>query len=215
MLLISIPLIIRLQITVQQKAILLLIFGMGGFVIVASILTKIYCLVPELISYIYMNWYFREASVTVYVTNLPTVWPLVREVSKRLGLSMSSHSNSQGYGSKSFRSQGRQLDSKSHNGGGSRSVEMRSFNRSRIHHVRGTNGGSESQEYINGYSTSENPSVDADPMHIKREVTYTVESVRVDDFDRKEWPIGVGESVVTGNAHNKNLTTSRARNNEM
>jgi hypothetical protein len=64
----------------QQKGVLLVIFGMGGFVIVASILTKVYCLVPSLISYVYMNWYFREASVAVYVTNLPTIWPLLREL---------------------------------------------------------------------------------------------------------------------------------------
>lgn len=64
---------------------LVLVFGMGGFVIVAATLTKVYCLVPKLISYVYMNWYFREASVAVYVTNLPTLWPLVRDVSKLLG----------------------------------------------------------------------------------------------------------------------------------
>ena len=73
-----------LRLPLQQKVILLAIFGMGGFIIVAAILTKLYCLVPELISYVYMNWYFREASVAVYVTNLPAVWPLLREIFPRL-----------------------------------------------------------------------------------------------------------------------------------
>jgi len=79
-LLIGIPILASIRLPLQQKAILLMVFGMGFFVIVAAILTKVYCLVPALISYVYMNWYFREASVAMYVTNLPTVWPLLRDV---------------------------------------------------------------------------------------------------------------------------------------
>jgi hypothetical protein len=52
---------------------------MGVFVIAAAFLTKIYSLVPSLVSYSYLNWYFREASVSVYVTNLPAVWALLRD----------------------------------------------------------------------------------------------------------------------------------------
>lgn len=53
---------------------------MGAFVIAAAILTKVYSLDPDLVSYAYLNWYFREASVSVYVTNLPAVWALSRDV---------------------------------------------------------------------------------------------------------------------------------------
>jgi len=56
------------------------IFGMGGFVIVAAIIRAIYCLVPSLISYVYMNWYFREASVAIYVTTLPGIWVFLKEM---------------------------------------------------------------------------------------------------------------------------------------
>jgi hypothetical protein len=49
-------------------------------VIVAAILNKVYCLVPSLISYVYMNWYFREATVAILVTNLPLIWSLLRDV---------------------------------------------------------------------------------------------------------------------------------------
>jgi hypothetical protein len=77
---IGIPILASIRLPMQQKAVLLVIFGMGFFVIVAAILTKVYCLVPALISYVYMNWYFREASVAMYVTNLPTIWPLLRDV---------------------------------------------------------------------------------------------------------------------------------------
>lgn len=80
MLLIAVPLLLSVRLPLQQKAVLLIVFGMGIFVIVAAILTKIYCLVPSLISYIYLNWYFREASVSIYVTNLPALWSLARDL---------------------------------------------------------------------------------------------------------------------------------------
>lgn len=62
-----------------------MVFGMGGFVIVAAVHRAIYCLVPSLISYVYTNWYFREASVAVYVTNLPGIWLLLRDIFPGLG----------------------------------------------------------------------------------------------------------------------------------
>ncbi|KAL3471449.1 hypothetical protein BJX99DRAFT_24649 [Aspergillus californicus] len=80
MLLIGLPLLMQVRIPLKQKLILIVIFGMGIFVIVAAILTKVYCLVPSLISYVYMNWYFRETTVAILVTNLPLIWSLLRDV---------------------------------------------------------------------------------------------------------------------------------------
>ena len=80
MLLIGLPLLMQVRVPLKQKLILVVIFGMGVFVIVAAILTKVYCLVPELISYVYMNWYFRETTVAILVTNLPLIWSLLRDV---------------------------------------------------------------------------------------------------------------------------------------
>lgn len=80
MLLIGLPLLVQVRVPLKQKLILLVIFGMGIFVIVAAILTKVYCLVPALISYVYMNWYFRETTVAILVTNLPLIWSLLRDV---------------------------------------------------------------------------------------------------------------------------------------
>ncbi|PGH12654.1 hypothetical protein AJ79_04152 [Helicocarpus griseus UAMH5409] len=80
MLLVAIPLLMTVRLPLKQKAILLFIFGLGIFVIIAALLTKIYCLVPSLISYVYMNWYFREATVAVLVTNLPLTWSLLRDI---------------------------------------------------------------------------------------------------------------------------------------
>jgi hypothetical protein len=79
-LLVAIPLLMKLRIPIQQKIILVSVFGMGIFAIAAAILTKVYSLDPNLVSYAYLNWYFREASVSVYVTNLPAVWALIRDL---------------------------------------------------------------------------------------------------------------------------------------
>ncbi|KAK5094999.1 hypothetical protein LTS08_008395 [Lithohypha guttulata] len=77
---VGLPPMLRARLSLQQKLILVVVFGMGSFVVVAAILRAIYCLVPSLVSYIYMNWYFREASVAVYVTNVPAVWVLLRDI---------------------------------------------------------------------------------------------------------------------------------------
>ncbi|KAK5072258.1 hypothetical protein LTR70_010510 [Exophiala xenobiotica] len=87
---IGLPPVLKARLSIQQKLILGVVFGMGSFVIIAAILRAIYCVVPSLVSYIYMNWYFREASVAVYVTNAPAIWVLLRDISpglQRLGYS--------------------------------------------------------------------------------------------------------------------------------
>jgi hypothetical protein len=78
--LIGIPPVLSARLSLQQKLILGIIFGMGGFVIIAAILRAIYCTVPSLVSYVYMNWYFREASVAIYVTTLPGIWVFLKEM---------------------------------------------------------------------------------------------------------------------------------------
>jgi hypothetical protein len=78
MLCIPLPLITRLAMPWKQKGILLVIFSMGIFVILAALLTKIFNL-TNIWDPTYMLWYTREASVAVYVSNLPMIWPLLRE----------------------------------------------------------------------------------------------------------------------------------------
>ncbi|KAH7060499.1 hypothetical protein B0J12DRAFT_335863 [Macrophomina phaseolina] len=77
-LLIPIPMITKLNMPVRQRLILGLVFSMGIFVIIAAILTKVYNL-SNVYDASYMLWYTREASVAVYVSNLPMIWPLMRE----------------------------------------------------------------------------------------------------------------------------------------
>lgn len=78
MLLIPLPLVTRLVVPWRQKAILLVIFSMGIFVIAAAILTKVFNL-GSVYDPGYMLWYTRESSVAVYVSNIPLIWPLLRE----------------------------------------------------------------------------------------------------------------------------------------
>ncbi|KAH9886372.1 hypothetical protein F4778DRAFT_479071 [Xylariomycetidae sp. FL2044] len=75
---IPIPLILRISLPWRQKAVLGLVFGMGIFVIVAALLTKVFNL-SNIWDPSYMLWYVREASVAIYVSNLPMIWPLLRE----------------------------------------------------------------------------------------------------------------------------------------
>lgn len=78
MLLIPLPLITRLNVPWRHKLVLLGIFGLGAFVIVAAILTKVFNL-GNIWDSGYMLWYTRESSVAVYVANIPFIWPLVKD----------------------------------------------------------------------------------------------------------------------------------------
>ncbi|KAI5252047.1 hypothetical protein E4T42_03743 [Aureobasidium subglaciale] len=78
MLVIPFPLILQVSIGMKQKLVLLCIFSMGIFVIIAAALTKAEFF-RSIYAENYMFWYTREASVAVYVANLPCIWPLLRE----------------------------------------------------------------------------------------------------------------------------------------
>ncbi|KFY09694.1 hypothetical protein V492_05385 [Pseudogymnoascus sp. VKM F-4246] len=163
---IGIPILVQVRLPIQQKAILLVIFGMGFFVIIAAILTKVYCLVPSLISYVYMNWYFREASVAMYVTNLPVIWPLFREVFPNLNLSgsrMKATGNTSGATRPWAHSGSRARIT-------SKDYDLKEFKRTR---------GAESQERINDSDSSEG-GLEQGPIEIQRDVTFTVQSESVD-----------------------------------
>ncbi|KAJ4322028.1 hypothetical protein N0V94_002607 [Neodidymelliopsis sp. IMI 364377] len=75
---VPIPMIMSLSLPTKQKIGLGILFSMGTFVIIAAILTKVYNL-SDVYDTAYMLWYTREASVAVYVANLPGIWPLLRE----------------------------------------------------------------------------------------------------------------------------------------
>jgi hypothetical protein len=72
------PLFLTLRLPLAQKLSVLFVFGLGAFVIVAALLNKIFNL-TDVYSTVYMLWYVREASTAVYVSNIPMIWPLLRE----------------------------------------------------------------------------------------------------------------------------------------
>lgn len=80
MLVIGIPILVLVRVPLQQKIGIIMVFGMGIFVIVAAILCKVYSTLPSLLndSINYTFWYLRETTVAVYVVNLPALWPLLR-----------------------------------------------------------------------------------------------------------------------------------------
>ena len=75
---IPLPLLLRMKMAWKNKVVLVFIFSMGLFVVLAALLTKIFNLL-NVWDPVYMLWYVREASVAVYVSNLPMIWPLMRE----------------------------------------------------------------------------------------------------------------------------------------
>ncbi|KAK3936785.1 hypothetical protein QBC46DRAFT_357189 [Diplogelasinospora grovesii] len=78
MLCIPLPLIRKMAMPVKQKLVLFFLFSLGFFVIIAAVMTKVFNL-KDMFDPVYMLWYVREASVAVYVANLPSIWPLLRE----------------------------------------------------------------------------------------------------------------------------------------
>ncbi|GAM88110.1 hypothetical protein ANO11243_061410 [Dothideomycetidae sp. 11243] len=79
MLFIPLPMVLGVKVNPKQKMVLLVLFSMGLFVIASALTTKIeYYISIYDVNFVF--WYFREASVAVYVANLPMIWPLMREV---------------------------------------------------------------------------------------------------------------------------------------
>lgn len=164
---IAIPILVKMQVPFLQRAILIAIFGMGVFIILAAILTKLFSIYPPLLTYAYLNWYCREASVCVYVTNLPAIWTLVLDVFPRL--------RSLGRGTRNT--------SGSNHGAQSRVVRGQDYklqNFSRLGSTTGTPGvkNSESQEYI--VSDVKDPQ---GGLHINKDVTFTVKRNSLSDED--------------------------------
>ncbi|TKX25363.1 hypothetical protein C1H76_2367 [Elsinoe australis] len=79
MLFIPLPMVLGVKVPIRQKLILLILFSMGLFVIAAAILTKV-AFWKDIYDINFMYWYIREASVAVYVANIPCIWPLIREI---------------------------------------------------------------------------------------------------------------------------------------
>ncbi|MCJ1467499.1 hypothetical protein MMC07_006124 [Pseudocyphellaria aurata] len=181
MLVIAIPLLISIRLPVQQKVVLLIIFGMGVFVIVSAILTKIYCLVPSLVTYVYLKWYFREASVSVYVTNLPALWSLLRDIFPHLK-SWGFESNTSSVSGKAFPSSMGTSRRQSRT-----RVNPRSFNMQSLTRLANIGGDphqlNPSQERINAMGEDILTYTAPRTLEIQRDITFTVEKESNDDLE--------------------------------
>ncbi|EGE05803.1 hypothetical protein TEQG_04812 [Trichophyton equinum CBS 127.97] len=181
MLLIAIPLLMAVRLPQKQKLILVFIFGLGIFIIIAAILTKVYCLVPSLISYVYLNWYFREATVAMLVTCLPMTWSLLRDIFPALkSWTGGSRQYETGKGTTGRRTGSRPpfQSTKDH-------MQLNSFSRNQLSHGNTTESeiGFESSHGLpHGHGTKYQD--DSEPLksiHVRQDVTVTVQDERDSD----------------------------------
>ncbi|KAF3482273.1 uncharacterized protein GIQ15_05032 [Arthroderma uncinatum] len=181
MLVIAIPLLMAVRLPQRQKLILVFIFGLGIFIIISAVLTKIYCLVPSLISYVYLNWYFREATVAMLVTCLPMTWSLLRDIFPALK-SWTGGSRQYGSGKNATtrgRTNSRPLQTKDH-------MQLSSVSRMQSAHAHGPDTESMTGSST-GYPVPHNRNsryydqTDTEPLksiHVRQDVTVTVQDER-------------------------------------
>ncbi|KAL8798376.1 MAG: hypothetical protein Q9182_006717 [Xanthomendoza sp. 2 TL-2023] len=182
LLIIGMPLLFKARIPLQQKMILLIIFGMGMFVIAAALLCKVYGLYPPLISYSYLNWFFREASVSVYVTNIPVIYSFLRETFPQLakwGFSTAKGSATRSNGNSR------------HTRPGGKDIAMKPFNRlGSTTDEFDESPKTQSQEHIiqykepNAYKEYNDPyTSDHSALKIHKDVTFSVQKESPEDDD--------------------------------
>lgn len=79
LLILALQMIVRSRLPLHRKLVLSLIFGLGVFVILASILNKYYSF-SNPFGTAWTYWYTRESSTSVLVANLPYTWTLLRRL---------------------------------------------------------------------------------------------------------------------------------------
>jgi hypothetical protein len=79
MLLIPLPFVINARVPPAKRVLLVAIFSLGIFVVLAAVLNKYYNFTSPGTT-VYMIWDIRETSTSVYVANIMCWWPLLRKV---------------------------------------------------------------------------------------------------------------------------------------
>jgi len=97
---IPVPFIINVRVTRIRKAMLVSIFSLGIFVILAAVLSKYYNFTMSNTT-IYMVWDIRETGTSICVANIMCLWPLLR---KMFGWSTFSRSSARSKSSQQLRS---------------------------------------------------------------------------------------------------------------
>lgn len=119
---VGIPLLMKAKVDLKKKIVLVGIFSLGLFVVLAAVLNKYYNFSNPTTT-IYMLWYIREASTAIYVANVPMLWPLLRRFLK-VGSFGGSSSGPNGYAKESVGSSGTELSRVRKQGDGKRVVEL-------------------------------------------------------------------------------------------
>ncbi len=76
---IPLPLLIRAKLSLSRKIVLCAVFSLGTFVILCSILSKVYS-ISKPYGMEWLDWYVREAATAVIVANIPQTWTLCRRL---------------------------------------------------------------------------------------------------------------------------------------
>jgi hypothetical protein len=191
---IGIPPVMKARLSLQQKLVLGIIFGMGTFVIVAAILRAIYCLVPSLVSYVYMNWYFREATVAVYVTNLPPIWALLRELFPKIQVigysNRKTHASKTGGPTSSPAWGTARSENRTANKDFDFDMETVPISKTVVTTTEHELGDRDltRADSVPGDGSSTNSSRYVSKNEIRRDVTFTVEHLPADHYDPKDRP---------------------------
>ncbi|KAI4157471.1 MAG: hypothetical protein L6R39_000656, partial [Caloplaca ligustica] len=77
MIYIPLPILLRARLPLKRKIILCGVFSLGFLVILSAILNRYYNFTAGFGSLIYLNWYVGEAATSVFVANVPHLWPLL------------------------------------------------------------------------------------------------------------------------------------------
>ncbi|KAL8921506.1 MAG: hypothetical protein Q9208_005660 [Pyrenodesmia sp. 3 TL-2023] len=80
MIYIPLPILIRARLPLKRKIILCGVFSLGFLVILCAVLNRYYNFTSGFGSLIYLNWYVGEASTSVFIANVPHLWPLLSRV---------------------------------------------------------------------------------------------------------------------------------------
>lgn len=95
MLCIPLPLSIRSHLPLKQKVAVCGVFSLGGIVILMAALNKYYNF-KQLQNARYLKWYVAEVATAVYVSNVPLLWPLLRQAFRCLRTTGHSNYTSRG-----------------------------------------------------------------------------------------------------------------------
>ncbi|KFY79737.1 hypothetical protein V499_01306 [Pseudogymnoascus sp. VKM F-103] len=93
-----IPVLWRMHMSMKEKLPLLFIFSLGSFLIICAATSKAFTF-KNVFDDSYQFWYLREASVGMYISNIPYIWGFLRHTFTFLRASSGLTANSQaGYG---------------------------------------------------------------------------------------------------------------------